>query len=367
VSRPTVSGIVSSFLQAGLLEEVGEGKSTGGRRPIKLQYRPDSRLAVGVVLFNNQILAVMTDMEGHPIRYEETPTLGGTPEHMLFSMKEAVEHILKDVSRELVLGVGVGVPGLVDIETGVIVTSVSKGWLAGGIKVKEFLEAELALPVYVVNRSRAAALGEQKVGVGSHVSNLVYLFIGQGINASIVIDGRLYFGSGSSSGEIGHISIVPDGPICDCGNRGCLEVYAQQAAIVARARSIVKQKADSLLHRAVERQLERLTIDHVIQAARQGDQSALEVFSEVGTKVGVAVSVLINLFNPEMVVIGGPVGCKAEELLLQPVVVEARRRTLAQSFEMTKIVSGALGTKAIAIGAAVLAVSHTPVDVILGS
>ena len=318
-------------------------------------------------MFKEQIQAIATDMEGNPLSYAELPMRGGTPKHMLDSMKEAVEHMLEDASRDRVLGVGVGVPGIVDFETGVIEISVSKGWLEGGVKVKEFLEAELKLPVYVANRSRVAALGECQVGVGCGVSNLVYLFLGQGIAAGIVINGQLYFGSGSSSGEIGHVSVNLDGPLCSCGNRGCLEVYATEAAIVARARALAKASPDSLLYRTVEGQLEQLVIDHVIQAARQGDPSALKVLSEVGTKVGIAVSTLINLFNPEMVVIGGPLGCEAGELLLEPVIKEARRRTLGRPFEKTKIVSGALGTKAVAIGAAVLAINHTPVHLIFGN
>jgi len=366
VSRATVSGIVAELLQTGVLEEVGQGASTGGRRPIKLRYRPESRVAVGVVLFHNQIQAALTDMEGNPLSYLEIPIHETTPESMLCRMKEAAQHILQDVPRDRVLGVGVGTPGLVDFETGVIEISVSKGWLEGGIRVREFLERELELPVYVANRSRVAALGEYQVGVGRGVSNLIYLFLGQGIVAGVVIDGHLYSGSGSGSGEIGHVSVAPDGPLCDCGNRGCLEVYATEAAIVARARSVAREDGGSLLQKAVDGQLERLTIEHVIEIARQGDASALAVLTEAGTKVGFAVSILIDLFAPEMVIIGGPIGSNAGEILLQPVVKEARLRTLPRSLKGTRIVIGELGTKAVAIGAAVLAINHTPVDAVFG-
>ena len=367
MSRATVSGIVSELLQAGVLEEVGEGQSTGGRRPIRLRYRPESKMVVGVVLFDNQIQTALTDMEGHPLDYLEIPMRGTTPEAMLHSMNEAVTQILKGISRERVLGVGVGTPGIVDFETGVIETIVGRGWNERGIKVKEFLEGVLELPVYVANRSRVAALGEYQVGMGREVSNLIYLFLGRGTVAGVVIDGQLYFGSGSSAGEVGHVSIVPDGPLCDCGNRGCLEVYGTEAAILASARALARENPESLLLQAVDSQLERLTIDQVIQAAWQGDSSALEVLTEVGAKVGLAVSILINLFNPEMVIIGGPTGSNAGQLLLEPVIKEAQRRTLPRPFKLTKIVTGTLGTKAVAIGAAVLAINYTPVDVIFGT
>jgi glucokinase-like ROK family protein len=366
ISRATVSGIVSELLQAGVLEEVGQGQSTGGRRPVKLRYRPESRLAVGLALSDNRIQAVLTDMEGSLISYLEIPMREVTPETMLHSMQKAAEHILKEVPAHKVLAVGVGTPGIVDFETGVIELSVSRGWLEDGIRVKQFLENELNLTVYVANRSRVAALGEYQSGICRDVSDLIYLFLGQGIAAGIVIDGRLYLGSGSSSGEIGHVSVVPDGPLCDCGNRGCLEVYATEAAILARARALVREHTESRLHGAVDGHLERLTIDYVIEAAKKGDPAALAVLADAGTKVGLAVSTLVDLFNPEMVIIGGPIGSNAGQLLLDPIKKEAQRRTLSRPYAMTSIVNGTLGTKAVAIGAAVLAINHTPVDVIFG-
>lgn len=362
VSRATVSGIVSELLDLGILEEKGKGVSTGGRPPIKLRYRPESRVTVGVVLFDDEVQVALTDMEGVELNYVRRPLPRSTPEAMLEAMRDGVLCILESVPRSKVLGVGVGAPGIVDFETGVIEISVSKGWLDGGIRVRQFLENALGLPVYVANRSRVAALGESRVGVGQGVSNLIYLFLGEGIVAGIVIDGGLYRGTGWTSGEIGHVSVAPDGPLCRCGNRGCLEVYASEAALVAQARSIAREEPDSLLAQAVEGRLERLTMEHLIAAAQQGDAAALSVLSDAGTRVGFAISTLIDLFDPQMVVVGGPIGCRVGKLLLGPVTEEVRRRTLPLALEGTKIVIGELGTKAVAIGAAVLALNYTSVD-----
>jgi predicted NBD/HSP70 family sugar kinase len=366
MSRATVSGIVAEMMEVGIIEEVGEGVSTGGRPPIKLRYNPESRMAVGAVLFDDQIQTALTDMEGNLLNYLEIPIAGGTPSSMLSTMHEAVECILEGIPRDHVLGVGIGAPGIVDFETGVIELSVSRGWLEGGIEVKSPLASGLQLPVYVANRSRVAALGEFQVGIGRDVSNLIYLFLGRGIVAGVIIDGHLYIGPGSSAGEIGHVSVDPDGPLCDCGNHGCLEVFATEVAILAEARALARENAGSLLHHAVDGRLERLTIDHVIEAANRSDPSALGVLADAGTKVGFAVSVLIDLFNPEMVIIGGPLGTNAGNLLLEPIRREAQLRTLSRPFMDTQIVTGILGSKAIAIGAAVLAINHTPIEVILG-
>jgi glucokinase-like ROK family protein len=364
VSRATVSGIVSDLIKIGLLEEVGGGESTGGRPPIKLKYCPENRLAVGVVLFYKHIHAVLTDMEGTPINYLEIPIEEITPESMVRSMKEAVEKLISGVPFEHILGVGVGAPGIVDFDSGVIEISVSEGWLEGGIQVKDFLEQALGLPVYVANRSRVAALGEYQVGVGVGVSDLVYLFIGRGIAAGITIDGNLFLGKGSAAGEVGHIPIVPDGPLCECGNRGCFEVYASERALLAQARAQARENENSIMHQIVDGDLARLTIDRLISAAQHGDIAALNVFADVGLSVGYVISILIDLFAPEMVVVGGPIGSKAGDLLLKPAIKEAQMRTLARSFKSTQIMQGTLGTKAIAIGAAVLAINNTPVDVI---
>ncbi len=367
VSRTTVSGIVSELLRVGLLEEVGEGESTGGRRPIKLCYHPESRKAVGVVLFSERIQAVLTDMEGEPIKYLEIPLEGNTPDAMLEAMCKAAGQLIDGVPCSEVLGIGIGAPGVVNLQSGEIEISVSKGWLEKTVPVKEYLEEKLHFPVYVANRSRVAALGEQRVGGGRAVSDLIYIFLGQGIVAGIMLDGNLYLGSDYGAGEIGHISVDPQGPLCNCGNRGCLEIYASEEGILAKARAVARENTTSLLQLSVDGRLEKLSIELVIDAVRSGDPLARGVFSEVGSRLGLAVASLVNLLNPEMVVIGGPIGASAGDLLLEPVIREAQLRSLPRSFRKTKIVTGTLGTRAIAIGAAVLAIDHTPVNHIFGT
>ena len=366
ISRATVSGIVSEMIEEGIIQEDGVGKSTGGRPPIKLRYNPESRMAVGTVLFNEKIQAALTDMEGNLMKYLEVPLLGSTPDAMIDAMQLAVEQVIDGIRKEHIIGVGVGAPGIVDFDRGVIEVCVSKGWIEGRIEVESVLKDELQLPIYVANRSRVAALGEYKVGIGRDVSNLIYLFLGKGIVAGIIIDGRLYFGSGSSAGEIGHVNVARNGPLCDCGNRGCLEVYAAEDAIVAEVRALARENNNSVLHQKVGGILERLTIDHVIEAAKEGDPSSLNIMAEAGKMVGFSVSILIDLFNPEMVIIGGPFGTKAGDLLITQIRKEAQLRALSKPFVNTQIVNGMLGSKAIAIGAAVLAISNTPIEVIMG-
>jgi N-acetylglucosamine repressor len=367
LSRATVSAIVTELVHAGLLEETGLGSSSGGRRPIALRCRPESRLVVGVVMVNDEIQAAVTDLDGRLLREFTVPVTGSSPQAMLSAMEQAAEHVLAGVERQRVLGVGAGTPGVVDLETGVLRIATSKHWLGEPIQVKAYLEARLGLPVHVANRSRVAALGELTAGTGRGCDSLIYLFLGQGIVAGIVEHGGLYVGSTSGAGEVGHVAICPDGPLCECGNHGCLEVYATEEAILARARSLAREYPESLLQQLVSGSLELLSIEQLLQAARAGDVAAHQVLEEVGGKVGLAVAHLINLFDPQMVVIGGPIGCRAGDLLLQPIINETRRRASARLFTHAEVVSGTMGLAAMAIGAAVFAITRTPAEAYFGA
>ncbi|MDO8971328.1 MAG: ROK family protein [Saprospiraceae bacterium] len=148
--------IVSEMQRIGLLVEVGEGISTGGRKPVQLKYCPENRKAIGVVFFNDRVQAAVTDLEGNLLQVAGGPILGSSPDAMLEAMATVVVQIRVAIPRSEILGVGAGVPGLVDFETGIIEISVSQGWLKSGINVKQYLEQRIDLPVYVANRSRVA-------------------------------------------------------------------------------------------------------------------------------------------------------------------------------------------------------------------
>jgi glucokinase-like ROK family protein len=366
VSRATMSGIVCELIEAGILEEIGEEASTGGRPAVSLSYRPASRLAVGVVQYDTQLRATVTDLEGKSLASSEMPCYPFSPEVMMEAIVKIVNQALAGRPRGPVIGVGIGVPGMVDFSTGVLEAYASRGWKNMKVPIRDHLQQELGLPVYIVNRSRVAALGEHQVGIGKGANNLIYFFIGQGIAAGIIIDGKLYLGSKSSSGEIGHVIVEPNGPRCKCGNQGCLETYSTESAILASARAMTKSDTQSTLYQALDGRLELMTIDHILQAGNQDDPLALKVLEEAGQKIGLAVSTLINLFDPEMVILGGPIGSSAGDKLLQPVIREAQARTIARSFANTRIVTGALGTEAATIGAAVLAITQTPLEAIIG-
>jgi predicted NBD/HSP70 family sugar kinase len=272
VSRAALSGIVAEMLRAGLLEETGKHESSGGRPSGKLSYRPESRLAVGVVLFDDEIRATLTDLDGKPLNTLDSPLSFSTPDGMLQAIQQMTWQVLQGTDRAHVLGVGIGMPGVVDFSTGILDAFSTKGWFNLDLNIRDALRERLALPVFVANRSRVAALGEQRVGVGRGATHLIYLYLGQGIVAGIVLDGQLYLGALSSAGEIGHVSLDRNGPLCACGNRGCLSAYATQDVMLARARAMAREHPQSRLAEPASGRLESLTLADLLKAAQQSER-----------------------------------------------------------------------------------------------
>jgi N-acetylglucosamine repressor len=362
LSRATISSIVNEMLDLGLLSEAGLARSTGGRRPTLLEYHPEARTAVGVTMFGAQVTAVLTDLDGRPVERQERQWNGRSPESLVDVMIQTVQDVCALTDRGRVLGVGAGLPGVVDVARGTVVGAVSMGWNGDPVEARRLMEEAVGLPVIVVNRSRVAALGELRARADRDIRSLVYAFVGQGIVAGIVLDGEIYFGTSFAAGEIGHTTVVADGPLCGCGNHGCLETFASEGAIVARAIARAREVHDSTMHQATGGNLQLLTLEAIVKCARDGDAAALEVLEETGMYLGIALAGAVNILNPEMLVLGGPVGCSAGDLLLEPVVGELKRRTLSIPLAAVQVVAGSEETERAAIGAAVLVLESAHIE-----
>jgi glucokinase len=228
--------------------------------------------------------------------------------------------------------VGVGVPGLFDAPTGVttFLPNLPPDW--SGHAVAGPMRERLGLPVAMINDARAFGLAELRLGAGRGCRTMVGLVLGTGVGGVVVIDGRVHFGHDGTGGEAGHQTIVPDGPACTCGNRGCLEAFARADAVAAACGTG--------------------TADQAVRAARAGDARARRGLEQVGRWLGIGISNLIVVLNPDRVVLGGGVAAAAE-LLLEPIQAEVRRRVHVTSLDAVEIVIGELGTWAGAVGAGV--------------
>ena len=325
------------------------GTSDRGRKP---------PLVVGVDVGGTKIAAAVVDAAGQMHGRVQVPTDVRGAEATLESIAEAVLRALSaaDVARDGVLAAGLGIPGKVDPEAGIGILSVNLGWR--DVPVKAFLEARLGLPCALENDVKAATLGEGRFGAGRGMRNFIYLSVGTGIAAGLILDGRLYRGSTGMAGEVGHAIIDPQGPRCKCGARGCLEAVASGPAIAAQATEALRTSRPTLLRDLAAGSDGQVTAEQVFAAARQGDLVAREVVDEAGTYLGLAISQLIMAFDPQRIVLGGGVA-QGGELLLQAIHRELRRQA-TESFvfrEMYKpeaVQLTALGTDVGILGAAAL-------------
>jgi len=270
---------------------------------------------VGVDVGGTKVLASLVDGMGSLLGRVYRPTIIDSPEATLDGIARTVEQAIREsgVSRQLVRGVGLGIPGLIDPARGIGVASVNLNWR--DVPVKAELEARLDLPCAIENDVKAAALGEARYGAGKGLENLVFLVIGTGIAAGIVLDNKVYRGPTGMAGEIGHAMIERDGPPCKCGGHGCFEVLASGPAIAAHAARKLSSGRPSLLAKAGE----GLTAEDVFQAAAMGDALARETAEEVGEYVAFAIQFLALAYDPRIVVLGGGVP-QAGKPFLDPVL-----------------------------------------------
>lgn len=313
-----------------------------------------AKFALAIDLGGTKIAAAVVREDGAIIAHATRPTdaqKGG--DWVLNRVKEAVLEAL-DASRlhpERLAGVGMGTPGIVDAQRGVMLSDAVNipDWQGRDLKAE--LERVLSVPAFVDNDANAAALGELIFGAGKGVNHLVYVTLGTGVGGGVIVNGELIRGATFAAGEIGHIPVDPNGPRCGCGSYGCVEAFASGPAIATRAREYVRQGVTTKLQTMASP--DEITAEHVASAAQQGDPLACFVLAEAGKYLGIALAGIVNLLNPERIIIGGGVA-QAGDLLLEPVRWEIRRRALLTAVDVVQVVPAALGTDAGILGAAAL-------------
>jgi glucokinase len=248
------------------------------------------------------------------------------------------------------LGVGIGSPGPLDRENGIVITTPNLGW--HNFPLRDRVSAATGLRATLDNDANCATLGEWWTGAARGARNVVGLTIGTGIGGGLILDGKLYHGASDVAGEVGHTTLDSTGRRCKCGNYGCLEAYASGPAIADRAREALAGGEDSLMLRILDGDgdLSRLTAQHVYEASKNGDDLAREVVRETARFIGTGVANLLNIFNPDVVVLAGGVAQAGEELF-GPLRAEVRRRAFKSAVEACRIVPGALGGSAGVVGA----------------
>ncbi len=342
LSRSTVSSIINDLIAANLVREVGTGDSRGGRRPIMLEFNSRAGYVIGVDLGATHLLVLLTDLEAQPVvRLEEPFAVEEGPQAGLERIVRLIGQALRQAGLEMerIFGVGIGVPGPLDFATGkAIFPPIMPGW--HDTPIRDRLREQLGKPVHLDNDANLGAIGEYWWGAGRGARNVAFVKVGTGIGCGLILEGHIYRGEIGSAGEIGHAVIDEDGPACRCGSSGCLEAMAAAPAIVQAAREAHIQPSHG----------GSLTVADLIAAAQAGDRAAQKLFAQAGRRIGTALTSLVNLLNPGIIVIGGGV-TRAGAFFLEPLRETVRRCALPIAAGGTSIVESKLGPQAIAIGA----------------
>ena len=350
LSRNTTSLVARALIRKGLIREVGEISSTGGRPGIGLAVDADSWVALGAALLSRSWVFVVVNLCGEVIHCVESPTDARSPSAAIRSLCDGIRSLRQHARRPLLPAVGIGVPGMIDPVSGTVMQADDVGWVS--VPIKEEVERRVKWEAFVVNRHWGAGLAEGRWGGAAGAREYVYIGVGTGIRSAHFTKGELVEGAGSLAGQLGHMTVSADGPLCTCGNRGCLVSFASETALLERVKTALARGEPSALNDGAD-----LTAERVATAARDGDRLALEALQRLAEYLGIAVANLVNVCNPERIVLGGPLGNTGEPLL-SLVAAEAKRRALSAPFAGVRLVSGRLGNRAEAIGAATLVINR---------
>ncbi len=356
LSRSTASKIVDNLLETKLIAEIGTAKSSGGRKPILLEFQDDARGILGVDLGASHITVVLTDMRGkvmallerdHPVRMD--------PDGSRSIVMEMCDSLLaaQKSPKNWLLSVGVAVPSPVDpLQPRHLSEVVIPAWQGrSGI---EQLESHFRVPVFLDNDANLGALAEFWWGAGRNKQNFIYIKISTGIGAGYVLNGEIYRGAKGVAGEFGHLSLDPEGELCVCGLRGCLATKATIPAMIKRTKSLLKEFPSSAMIRS------EITQQSIADAAINGDPLAERVIKEVAGSLGTAIVGWLNLMNPELVVVGSG-SAHIDNLVLPIVRQKVSKHTLIQS-AAAEIQSSQFGIQGVALGAATLVIDRMMVD-----
>ncbi|MEU3555621.1 ROK family transcriptional regulator [Streptomyces fragilis] len=350
LSAATVSNIVRELKDAGMVEVTPT--SAGGRRARSVSLSGDAGIVVGID-FGHSHLRVALGNLAHQVLAEETEPLDVdvSADQGFDRAEQLVRRLAESVGadRGKIAGVGLGVPGPIDLQSGTLgSTAILPGWR--GTRPAEELQARLGVPVHVDNDANLGALGELTWGSGRGVKDLAYIKVASGVGAGLVIDGKIYRGPGGTAGEIGHITLDESGPVCRCGNRGCLETFTAARYVLPLLQPTHGPE---------------LTMESMVRLAKEGDPGCRRVIGDIGRHVGSGVANLCNLLNPGRIVIGGDLA-EAGELMLGPIRESVGRYAIPSAARQLSVVPGGLGGRAEVLGALALALNEVGDAALLG-
>jgi glucokinase len=314
---------------------------------------------LGIDLGGTKILTAVIGTQGKMLSRDHsiTPAAKGH-EAVIQAIFESTGRALEQagIAAAELTAIGVGAPGLSNPDTGVLFTSPNlPGWR--DVPLREIIEKGLGKRAFLINDANAAAVGELYFGAGRGARNFIYITVSTGIGGGIIIDGQVYTGSIGTAGELGHMVIDDKGPLCNCGNSGCWESLASGTALSRQARQQIEQGAKTSILDYADNDIDKVSAESIYQAAQAGDNLARNLIAQTGYYIGVGLANLINIFNPEIIVIGGGLS-NIGNMLLEPAFEEAGRRAFKQAYKVVRFARAELGRNSGVIGAAAFALQE---------
>jgi glucokinase-like ROK family protein len=350
-SIPSITKAVNELMSEGFVVEQGYAPSSGGRRPLLYSIKPDAMYILAVAMDQLSTRIQLLDLFNHPVADSLTIEL------KLLNNDEALGLLIKninsyiantDIPKEKIAGIGMGMPGFVNVIEGINYTYLN----AGGRSLTEYLREQIGLPVYIDNDSSLIALAEQKFGIAKAQQNVMVINLGWGIGLGMIINNEIFRGHNGFAGELSHIPLSDDDTLCTCGKRGCLETVASMLVVVQKAIEGIKDGRVTSLKNTDSSPSKALGED-ILDAADKGDQFAIDLLSDAAYKIGKALAILIHIMNPQTIVLSGR-GARAGKILLAPIQQALHKYCIPRLAESTQLLISNLGFDAELIGAAVL-------------
>lgn len=354
LTLPSITDILSELEEADLVRTIGHAPTKRGRFPVIYQLHSNSFYIVGVTIRSESIKSVLINLNGDILDSYTIPLPANrNQDHVLQEVGSFILQTIdnSEVDKQKVLGVGIGMHGVVDPVNGIAIFPPHLGWK--NVAIRDMLEVQVDLPVFIDNDCNTLALAERWFGEKMDTNSFIVLNVDYGIGAGIMIDGELFHGSNYGGGQIGHITVDSNGPICRCGNYGCLETLASESAVINMISKKIKQGYNSIIPELVNHQLDSITLHHIYDAAKANDELAKQSLEEIGRYLGIGIVSLINLFNPQQLVITGNV-LKGKDFIIQPLKDTVFKKALNTNTKDLLITTSNLGNYSDAMGAATL-------------
>jgi len=375
LNKSTISSLVEDLLGRKLIHETGINSNGTGRPATLLEVNAKVGGVIGVELGVDFVSAVVTDFLGNVLQRKQISTDPAASQEKTLGLTLA---LVEDTIAEYgdmglrILGLSFSIPGTVDLDKGVLIFAPNLNW--HNVPFREIFYHSTGLKVFIENDANAAAIAEHLFGKAQHLKDFIFIFAGVGLGGGLYLNGQLYRGKGGYAGEIGHTSIIAD-PLqmpCHCGDLGCWETYVNQYSIIQRVQTRLDDRPSALISSLMDTQNSPITISIIKQAADAGDRSAIDALAEVGKAMGNGIAGLVNIFNPEMIILGGPITIAGDHLL--PSIRKSVEKHGMQEIVMQTVIKiSAFGPDASLIGAAAVVIddiltnpTHVEKEVVAG-